>query len=315
MNQGNALQDCADDWMSRDLQTVTPKQSVFEAVQLMAQKNIGSVLVLSKARKTMFGKKGGELQGILTDTDVVRKVVARNEHAENLLVEQIMTPNPRTVPFNYPMVEVARFFLDNKIKRLPVMKKDQLAGVITITDLMYAMAKLGRYYDLGKLFRSLAHQETKEDKMDAVLKISSWMSKPVITVQKRTPVLAVAQLMEYHKLGALPVITPQGYLAGMVTDTDLVKRLVAKKLSAETTLVDDIMTKEVITVKPDQTLKEAAALLVKHRVRRIPVVERDVLVGMASITDIVAMLLQINNVSRATNLIKMLYQGSADYFS
>lgn len=315
MNQGNRLQDCADDWMSRDLQILEPGSTVQQAAKLMADKEVGSILVKKKDKNTVFGTITGTLEGIVTDTDIVRKVIAQNLDPSKIRIEKIMSHPIKTIPINFPMIEICRIVSEHKIKRLPVTKNGKLKGIMSITDLMYAMVKMGKFYDLGKFVDDFSDKRVKDDKAEDVLKASNWMSHPVITISKETTMLSAAQIMDKHKLGALPVLAGPGYVVGIITDTDIVRKIAAQNLDSSKTLVQDIMTKQLVMGHPDQTLIELGQILVNKRLKRIPIIDsQDFLVGIISTTDIISILLQMNNISHAQKLIKMLYKGTADYF-
>jgi CBS domain-containing protein len=99
------------------------------------------------------------------------------------------------------------------------------------------------------------------------------------------PVRTVARLMRDHSVGALPVVE-DGRLVGIVTDRDLVCRLLADGPDLPAT-VASLMSAEPITCTEDQSIAEAAAIMGDHQVRRLPVLDRDGrLVGMVAIDDV-----------------------------
>ncbi|HVW81397.1 MAG TPA: CBS domain-containing protein [Mycobacteriales bacterium] len=96
---------------------------------------------------------------------------------------------------------------------------------------------------------------------------------------------AATQLAE-ASIGAVPVCDDQGHLRGMVTDRDLVVEVVAAgKMPGETRLVD-LIRGEVVTIGADDSVDEAIATMREHKVRRLPVIDGDKLVGMLSQADI-----------------------------
>ena len=72
---------------------------------------------------------------------------------------------------------------------------------------------------------------------------------------------------------------------GIVTERDLIQRVLADGRNPDKTLVSQLMSKPVITVKPDTELSEAAKIMVANRIRRLPVVEGSTVVGMLTVTD------------------------------
>jgi CBS domain-containing protein len=94
-----------------------------------------------------------------------------------------------------------------------------------------------------------------------------------------------AQIMKAEDIGSLPIVEGDK-LVGVITDRDLAIRIVAEGRDTDTT-VGDIASKDVVTVDPEQSLEDAARLMAKHKVRRLPVVEEDGrLVGILAQADI-----------------------------
>jgi CBS domain-containing protein len=105
-------------------------------------------------------------------------------------------------------------------------------------------------------------------------------------VDTTTPVAEAAKLMATEDVGSLPVIEGDR-LVGMVTDRDIVIRVVAEGKDAQSATVGEIASKDLVTIDPQQDLDEALRLMAKHQVRRLPVVEEDGrLVGVVAQADV-----------------------------
>lgn len=94
-----------------------------------------------------------------------------------------------------------------------------------------------------------------------------------------------AGLMKSEDIGALPVVR-EGELVGVITDRDLVIRVLAERQDPQSVKVGDIATKTPVTVTPDMRLSEARELMEKHQVRRLPVMKGRDLVGILSLGDV-----------------------------
>jgi CBS domain-containing protein len=94
-----------------------------------------------------------------------------------------------------------------------------------------------------------------------------------------------AGLMKQEDIGALPVVR-DGELVGLVTDRDLVIRVLAERRDPMEIRVGDVMTKAPITVTPDMRLSQARDLMAEHAIRRLPVVKADQVVGILSLGDV-----------------------------
>ena len=84
----------------------------------------------------------------------------------------------------------------------------------------------------------------------------------------------------------------QGKLAGIFTERDFARKVGAKARKPEDTLIAEVMTKELITVKPSQGVKECMVLMTEKRIRHLPVMEEDQVVGVISIGDVVKDLIE-----------------------
>jgi len=114
------------------------------------------------------------------------------------------------------------------------------------------------------------------------------MSSPVVTVLENTSVDKTAQLMSDGRLGCIIVTGKDGKALGIVTESDLVKRVLAKNIKPSKLPVNEVMSTPLITIDPDELLTETARRMSKLGVRRMGVVYKGNLVGIISSKDILA---------------------------
>jgi CBS domain-containing protein len=136
------------------------------------------------------------------------------------------------------------------------------------------------------------------------MRVEDFMTRRVVTITPDTTLLAAAKLMLEHRVGGLPVLDASGRMIGVFSESDLLReegedgspwlqmmvgpdgkpaeppRLDARK-------VGDVMTRQLITIAPGASIAQACRLLHEHRLRRLPVVENDKLVGMIARADLV----------------------------
>jgi CBS domain-containing protein len=98
-------------------------------------------------------------------------------------------------------------------------------------------------------------------------------------------VVEAARLMREEHIGSLP-ITDDDQLVGMITDRDITTRVVAEAADPKMTSVEDVYSRDIISVEPNKDLGEALQLMARHQVRRLPVVENGRLVGIVAQADI-----------------------------
>ena len=118
------------------------------------------------------------------------------------------------------------------------------------------------------------------------MKVRQVMSSPVIRIGAEESVSVAARTLTHYNIGVLPVCGSDGRLCGVLTDRDIVTRCLAANRSPEDTTVRQIMTSQVLSVKPDMDAGAAAHLMGRQQVRRLPVVENEKLCGMLSLGDL-----------------------------
>ena len=111
------------------------------------------------------------------------------------------------------------------------------------------------------------------------------MTSDVVTIEPGTSAVDAAKKMIQEEKGPLPVVEGSRPVA-MVTDRDLVAHVVAEGRDPQSTTVDDIASRPVVTIGPDQDVSEARQLLAQHQLDRVVVVEGDLMVGILSEADI-----------------------------
>ena len=109
-----------------EVYSVAPNDSVIDAIRLMAQKGVGAVLVM----------EGAKLVGIISERDYARKVALHGRSSADTAVREIMTAEVVTVGLQQTVAECMRIVTEHRIRHLPVMDGDEVAGVISIGDLV-----------------------------------------------------------------------------------------------------------------------------------------------------------------------------------
>lgn len=109
--------------------SVTPENVVIEALNLMAEKNIGAVLVMD----------GDRLIGIFSERDYARKGIIQGRKAKSTPVTEVMTANVFTVSPDMDIEDCMQLFSDKRIRHLPVLFDDKIVGMLSIGDIVSAI--------------------------------------------------------------------------------------------------------------------------------------------------------------------------------
>lgn len=117
--------------------------------------------------------------------------------------------------------------------------------------------------------------------------IGDYMNSPVFSIDHDSTVQEAAQYMHASNIGSLLVREFDNYV-GIITETDLSRKVVGKGLSPETTPVTEIMTQPLQTMDRFLPIEEASQFMHKNRIRHLPVTEDEKVVGMLSVKDLVA---------------------------
>jgi CBS domain-containing protein len=111
---------------TKEIWSLAPNDSVFEALELMADKNVSGLLIV----------KDEKLVGIFTERDYARKLILKGKFSKDTEVGDLMTKNVLYVEPNNTIEDCMKLMTDKRIRHLPVMNKRQLIGIVTIGDLV-----------------------------------------------------------------------------------------------------------------------------------------------------------------------------------
>jgi CBS domain-containing protein len=124
------------------------------------------------------------------------------------------------------------------------------------------------------------------------LKLEDVMVKDLIGVEVKTSVKKAVELMNEHEIGCL-IVMKRGKLAGMVTERDMIRRVLLDYKDPEKIKVSEIMSKPVIVGKPKMSIEDAVKLMFNRNIKKLPVIDDDHPVGLVTLTDLVLSLVTL----------------------
>jgi len=272
-------------FVTRDVICVAPHDSLDKAMSLMEEFRVHHLVVRAASR----------VVGMLSDRDVLlsvgwvlssdRKVhsPARTTVIGPRTVDEIMSRNVLCVENSDSGQAAARLMVDRKIGALPVLHNDNLLGIVTESDLMFWLDKLGATGGAAATFLGQP--------------ISTLMRANVLTVSPQTALGDIIDLFRRRRIRHVPVVSGERVL-GMISDRDVRKALgessIRDMMAQESgdyfvapRVASELMTANVFSVPFSATLRGALSGMLDHRVHSLPVMDGDRLVGIVTQTDFV----------------------------
>lgn len=258
-------------FMHRYLEVIRPGATIVEAAERMRGHQLGSLLVESTDADGRMSPKSG----IVTETDLVHKVLAKGVDPSVALVNQIMTSPLLTIAPGRPMLDASHLMETNHVRHLCVSDEEEIVGVISVRDLVryFIDSEGGPIRDLDNVFRPLS-----------VLRVL--MQTTMETIASERTVLEATQTMAEKRIGSLLVLEA-GDMVGIVTETDVVRKVIAAGLPARSTSVGAVMNAPLIQIDINDTAREASRLMAEKRIRHLAVTEDNKVVGLLSVRDLV----------------------------
>jgi len=112
----------------------------------------------------------------------------------------------------------------------------------------------------------------------------------IFTIKRDDSVQAALEIMAREKISSLPVVDDQGQLIGIISERDYIRKAVPERKAPWDVTVNDLMTENVLTVKQSDFLQECMKIMTTNRIRHLPVMNDDSLLGILSISDVVSAL-------------------------
>ncbi|TWF81978.1 CBS domain protein [Pseudonocardia hierapolitana] len=272
----------ARDIMTTRVVTVGPDDTLDVAVHKMTELRYSSLPVIDRRFR---------LVGMISLLDVLRH--REDGGADSARVGAVMNPDVLSVPPRASLSLLAhRLRSYGELRVMPVVDGSVLVGVVTRSDLLRVRSRPGPLGRLAQRFRGdddvVAPLPTrpKAPAHPGAGQVRDAMTTEVVTARATDPIDTVAALLVERRHRSLPVVDDQRRLVGLVSEADILGR---EPLSgrANGRTVGSVMTKEVITLSPDDSISSARLLIAEHGLRMVPVVEGGRVVGVLSRSDLI----------------------------
>ncbi|MHC4655765.1 MAG: sigma 54-interacting transcriptional regulator [Planctomycetota bacterium] len=240
------------DVMRKDMVTTSSDETVLSAAKTMWENNISCIVVVDN----------GSVVGILTETDLLKRIAAKEKDYSQMTIAETMSCPVETISANLPVLEAVRIMEARHIKRLPILEKKRLVGIITQTDLTRLLASSAMWKNVVEI-----------------------MSLDVSGIQCKASVTEAAEVMTSHHISCI-VILEEDEVVGILTERDLLKRVVGLQKDPVDVKLEEVMSSPVICVPPDCPVFTAGRIMENIDIRRLVVTEDKHLCGIITQTDI-----------------------------
>ena len=173
------------------------------------------------------------------------------------------------------MLDASHVMEQHHVRHLCVAEGEEIVGLISIRDLVryFVYAESGPIRDLDNVYRPL----------------SVLMQTSIETIASDAPVQHAAQQMARKQIGAL-LVQQDGEMKGIVTERDLIQKVLSQEKDSATLTVKAIMNQPLINIDINRTIHDASDLMAEKWIRHLPVTEHRKIVGILSVRDLIRMI-------------------------
>ncbi|MFQ5579692.1 MAG: cyclic nucleotide-binding/CBS domain-containing protein [Nitrospiria bacterium] len=257
---------------SREIKATPPSTTIFQVAEVMRLQKIGSLFV---------EEEDGHYVGIVTDSDLIRKVLTK-EIPYDTPVRDIMQSPILEVGIEKSLVEANHLMHLKEIRHLGISENGKIVGLVSVRDLVH------HFY---------SDQNSSLNKMgDIYNPLSVLTRRNIHSIKGSASCKEAAQKMSGSRIGSLLVSEGEKY-SGIVTETDLTRKVIGFNLPADNIPVGSIMNTPIVDIDISRSVLEATEKMATKGIRHLAVREEQAIVGILSIRDLIGMI-SIRNLPR-----------------
>jgi len=264
--------------MNPNVVCIDKDQNICDALRIMKKNNLSRLIVINTNNEHIK-----EVVGIVTEKDIATKLGSSrygNLAPSHFHVSTVMSPDLITADIDMDVGAAADIMLENHIGSLPVIEDDKLVGILTKTDILEICK--------GKPYEKRIVEDV--------------MSSELITIEPTERMIHARRLMIDADIGRLPVIE-DGELIGIITSKDIARSMIAfrkvvpdkyKRSRIRNLLVEDLMTQNVKTAKPEDSISKTSAGMIETGYGGFPVLDDEgALIGIITKSDILDLIVEM----------------------
>ena len=248
----------------REIKKIGPLTSIGETAKMMRHHKIGS----------LFVEENGQFTGIVTESDLVRKVITKDVSFEIPACTVLNAPLIE-IDIEKSVMEANHLMHRNGVRHLAISEKGKIAGMISARELV-------------RHFSSV--RESPLLKLGVILQpLTVLIHREIETIDAAASSRDAARRMEEKRIGSV-MVTEEGAYVGIATESDLVRKVVGYGLSPSTTPVGAIMNTPILDIDISRSIPEVNEIMATKGVRHLAVTEKGKIVGILSIRDLIGMI-------------------------
>jgi CBS domain-containing protein len=209
------------------------------------------------------------------------KIVQNVKGESKMNVMEIATTDVQTFPQTSTIMNALKSMLKKNFRRIPVTDAGtkKLKGIITATDFI-------NFFGGGSKHGIVRNRYNGNLSAAVNAEIKEIMERNVITLSNKDSFEYAVELMFEKRVGGCPIVDEDGIVVGIITERDILEYLATTKRVDG--IAEDFMTKNVVTLRPKDTIETAMKTMISKRFRRLPVIENGVLLGLITAREILA---------------------------
>jgi len=238
-------------FMSKNIVKAPANTKISRIIDIMTSNHIGSIVITQNNIPA----------SVITEREIIREIIIRGEFPANISAEDIISPSFVTIEPNVSIESAANEMLSKK-GRLLVFDDNELAGVLTVTDLVKAFAERKDNPDFKDTASMYIYHAPSDETVESVI-----------------------QTMHKKRIGSI-LITEDDLISAIFTERDLLERVLNKGVDLKIR-VGDFSSKPLISIPLNSGAHEAATMMSEKKIKRLPLMSNDKIVGIVTARDIV----------------------------
>ncbi len=268
MQKHNIVQ--AKDIMQKNVIVMDTKNTIYDAIHLMVKHNITGLPVVNDSYQII---------GVISEKDILD--ILYHSKDSNVSIVNFMTRRVVCFDPDSNLDQLAESFRKNDFRRIPIVYKDKLIGLVSRKDVIRYIAVMN-----GKIISSNSkHIHHDRNNKSNVHELDKVMTTKVISVRTSATISDIVDILIENDITGIPVTQTDHTLVGIITEKDIMSNL-SDKICMDTT-IESVMTKNIVSFDISESVMEICEHVTRNHYRRVPITSKGKLVGIVSRRDFI----------------------------